>query len=283
MLAIDGSFLDFKQLDLLALRQTPVHRLDPRAKVLTTLCFIVCVVSFDRYQISAMLPFMIYPAVLMAVGDLPFGYILRKIIIVIPFALLIGLFNPVFDRQVLMQIGSLDIWGGWISCFSILIRAILTASAAIILVAITGFPAICEALEKLKMPQTFAVFSTAIFSSLQTKESVPQGPVNYAPSVTGASASGTSVLLSVTCCCAPGNVLNVFIWRCWPVVLPVKSTLPAGQVISDVRKCASWQVGSHFSFCYAFSMPRNFSAASSQEPCHESPYCPRQESAAHLP
>lgn len=157
MLAIDGSFLDFKQLDLLALRQTPVHRLDPRAKVLTTLCFIVSVVSFDRYQISAMLPFLLYPAVLMAVGDLPFGYIMRKILIVIPFALLVGLFNPVFDRQVLMQIGPLEIWGGWISCFSILIRALLTASAAIILVAITGFPAICEALEKLKMPQTFVV------------------------------------------------------------------------------------------------------------------------------
>lgn len=157
MLAIDGSFLDFKQLDLLALRQTSVHRLDPRAKVLTTLCFIVCVVSFDRYQISAMLPFLIYPAVLLAVGDLPIGYILRKIVIVIPFALLVGLFNPVFDRQVLMQIASIDIWGGWISCISILIRAILTASAAIILVAITGFPAICEALEKMKMPKTFAV------------------------------------------------------------------------------------------------------------------------------
>ncbi len=66
MLAIDGSFLDFKQLDLLALRQTAVHRLDPRAKVLTTLCFIVCVVSFDKYQISAMLPFLIYPVALIA-------------------------------------------------------------------------------------------------------------------------------------------------------------------------------------------------------------------------
>lgn len=157
MLAIDGSFPDFKQLDLLALRNTSIHRLDPRAKVLTTLGFIVCVVSFDRYQISAMLPFLIYPIVLMAFGELPFGYILRKIIIVIPFALMVGLFNPVFDRQVLMQIGSLDIWGGWISCLSILLRAILTASAAIILVAITGFPAICEALEKLKMPKTFVV------------------------------------------------------------------------------------------------------------------------------
>jgi len=157
MLAIDGSFLDFKQLDLLALRQTSVHQLDPRAKVLTTLVFIVCVVSFDKYTISAMLPFMIFPAVLVTAGDLPLGYILRKTLIVIPFALLIGIFNPVFDRQVIMQIGTLDIWGGWVSCASILVRALLTASAAIILVAVTGFPAICEALERMGMPQAFAV------------------------------------------------------------------------------------------------------------------------------
>ena len=157
MLSIDGSFLDFKQLDLLALRQTAVHKLDPRAKILTTFCFIVCVVSFDRYQISAMLPFLIYPAVLLAIGDLPLGYILRKIVIVVPFALLVGLFNPIFDRSVVMQLGDINIWGGWVSCLSIFIRALLTASAAIILVAITGFPSICEALEKMKMPQTFAV------------------------------------------------------------------------------------------------------------------------------
>ena len=157
MLAIDGSFLDFKQLDLLALRQTAIHRLDPRAKVLTTFCFIVCVVSFDKYEVSAMLPFLIYPVALIAAGNLPPGYILRKILIVIPFALMIGLFNPVFDRQVIMQLGTMDLSGGWLSCFSILIRAILTASAAIILVATTGFPAICEALEKLRMPQVFVV------------------------------------------------------------------------------------------------------------------------------
>jgi cobalt/nickel transport system permease protein len=157
MLAIDGTFLDFKQLDLLALRQTPIHRIDARAKVLTTFCFIICVVSFDKYEISAMLPFVIYPAVLIALGELPVSYLMRKIVIVIPFALMVGLFNPLFDRQIVMQLGGLDIWGGWISCLSILLRAILTASAAIILVAITGFPAICEALEKLKMPQVFAV------------------------------------------------------------------------------------------------------------------------------
>ncbi len=157
MLAIDGTFLDFKQLDLLATQHTALHRLDPRAKVLTTACFVLCVVSFDRYTISAMLPYLLYPAVLIAASGLPFGYILRKILIVIPFALVIGIFNPVFDRQVIMHVGEFAIWGGWVSCASILIRATLTASVAIILVALTGFPVICAALEKLGMPKAFAV------------------------------------------------------------------------------------------------------------------------------
>ncbi|TLM65479.1 MAG: cobalt ECF transporter T component CbiQ [Deltaproteobacteria bacterium] len=157
MLAIDGNLLDFKRLDLLALKESPVHRLDPRAKVLTTLVFILCVVSFDRYELAALLPFALYPVVLLALGDLPAGYIARKVAVVLPFAVMVGLFNPLFDRQVLLQLGPLDIWGGWLSCLSIVVRALLTAAAAIVLVAITGFPAICEALERLGMPRVFAV------------------------------------------------------------------------------------------------------------------------------
>ncbi|MEJ2470040.1 MAG: cobalt ECF transporter T component CbiQ [Desulfuromonadales bacterium] len=157
MIARDGSFFDFKQLDLLALHQTPLHRLEARAKVLTTFGFILCVVSFGKYEISALLPFFLYPVALITLGDLPVGYILRKVLIVIPFALLVGLFNPLFDQQAIMQLGGLEISGGWVSCLSILLRAILTATAAIVLVAITGFPAICSALEKLGMPRVFVM------------------------------------------------------------------------------------------------------------------------------
>jgi len=157
MLAIDGSLLDFKRLDLLAMQKSAVHRLDPRAKVLTTLVFIVCVVSFGRYELAAMLPFLLYPVALLALADLPADYIARKVAVVIPFAVMVGLFNPLFDRQVLLQLGPLAIWGGWLSCLSIVVRAILTAAAAIVLVAVTGFPAICAALEQLGMPRVFAV------------------------------------------------------------------------------------------------------------------------------
>ena len=157
MLSIDGVLLDFKRLDSLATGDTAIHRLDPRAKVLVTLVFIVTVVSFGKYELTAMVPFFIFPAVIIGLGNLPAGYIAKKIALLCPFALVVAMFNPVFDREVLVQLGPLGITGGWISCASIVFRAVLTVGAAIILLAVTGFPAICRALERLGMPAAFAV------------------------------------------------------------------------------------------------------------------------------
>jgi cobalt/nickel transport system permease protein len=157
MASIEGALLDFRRLDRLAAGDTALHRLDPRAKVLATLVFIVSVVSFGRYELSALIPFFIFPAVLVAVGDLPAGYLARKIALLCPFALAVGAFNPLFDRAVLLHLGPLGISGGWISCASIVVRAALTVGAALVLVAVTGFPAICRAMEGLGMPNAFAV------------------------------------------------------------------------------------------------------------------------------
>lgn len=154
---IDGAVRDFRNLDLLAAGETTVHRLDARAKVIVTLAFIVSVVSFGKYEVTALFPFFIYPAFMMALGNLPAGYIGKKIVFVLPFALTVAIFNPLVDRQIMMQLGPFDITGGWISCASIIIRSILTVGAAIILVGLTGFTGICRALEQLGMPQVFAV------------------------------------------------------------------------------------------------------------------------------
>jgi len=157
MTSIDGVLLDFKRLDQLAAGDTVLHRLDPRAKVLATLFFILSVVSFDRYELSSLFPFFIFPAALVGLGNLPSGFLARKVLLFCPFALVVGIFNPVFDRTVLVQLGGIGISGGWVSCASIVVRAALTFSAAIILLAVTGFPAVCRALECLGMPKAFAV------------------------------------------------------------------------------------------------------------------------------
>lgn len=157
MTSISAALLDLKRLDQLASGTTFLHRLDARAKVLATLFFIVCVVSFDRYQISALIPFIIFPAFLIVVGELPAKYLLAKVALVLPFAIAVGICNPFFDREVLLQVGALKLTGGWLSFASIVLRTGLIVTAVFSLTALTGFPAVCSALKRLGMPRPFAL------------------------------------------------------------------------------------------------------------------------------
>jgi len=154
---IDHAFYDIGRLDTLAEGDTFLHRLDPRAKLLVTLIFTISVVSFDKYEIAGLLPFFIFPAILIGLGNLPAGYLLKKLLIVSPFVVFIGIFNPWLDREILVQLGPLAISGGWISFISLIMRFSLTVGAALLLIATTGFPAVCMAMEKLGAPKIFTV------------------------------------------------------------------------------------------------------------------------------
>lgn len=157
MAKIESAFFDLSYLETLASRSTIIHKIDPRIKVLTAAIFVICVVSFDKYIISAMLPFALFLVIIMGIGTIPARFILKKLIFVSPFAIMVGIFNPLFDQQPLLHIGSIAVSGGWVSFFSILLRFSLTVSAMLILIATTGFNAVCMAMVKLGMPKIFAV------------------------------------------------------------------------------------------------------------------------------
>ncbi|MFA5905765.1 MAG: cobalt ECF transporter T component CbiQ [Desulfobacula sp.] len=157
MAGIENQLFDIRTMDTLASGTSGLHRLDPRAKLITTLIYVVMVVSLGKYEISMMMTFILYPVVMVVGADLPVFYLLKKILLVSPFAILIGIFNPLMDTAPLVQIGSLSLSGGWISFFSILLRFALTVGAALILICLTGFNTVCMALEKLKVPTPFVV------------------------------------------------------------------------------------------------------------------------------
>jgi cobalt/nickel transport system permease protein len=125
--------------------------------VLVTALFVILVISHGKYEISALFPFLIFPAAMVAAGNLPAAYILRKILLLCPFVIVVGIFNPIFDRTVMLQAGPLAISGGWFSFTSIVIRSFLTVGSAFVLLALTGFTGVCRALEQLGMPRPFAV------------------------------------------------------------------------------------------------------------------------------
>ena len=151
------NWIEIGRMDELSRMDTAVHRLDARAKAVATLIFICVVVSFPRYEISALTPFLLFPVFLMSLGRIPVSPILNKILLAAPFALVIGIFNPFLDRHPVSTLGPLVITGGWLSFGSILIRFLLTAGAALALVACTGMYRLGAGLEQLGVPRLFVM------------------------------------------------------------------------------------------------------------------------------
>lgn len=143
-----------------------IHRLDPRAKVLTALAFLLLALSLGRYEITNLLPFFLYPVIVLRMADLPLGYIFRRSLIVLPFVFFIGIFNPFFDQTPMLRLGPVTISAGWVSFFGIILRGFLTAFMALTLVATTGFPRICTALRQMGVPAVFTTQLLMLYRSI---------------------------------------------------------------------------------------------------------------------
>ena len=152
-----ADWIEIGRMDELGRMDTPVHRLDARAKAIATLAFVVVVMSFPRREVSALMPLFLYPLSLLSLGRIPAGLILRKLLVAAPFAIVIGMFNPLLDREPVAAVGAVVITGGWLSFASILLRFVLTVVSALALVACTGMYRLGAGLQQLGLPRVFAV------------------------------------------------------------------------------------------------------------------------------
>ena len=154
-MTLETAYSEIGRLDHLSRGDTVVHRLDPRAKVITTMLFAATVVSFPMYEVLSLLPFTLFPILAASLGDIPPGFIIRKVVAVSPFAVFIGIFNPLLDPGSISIYPGISVSAGWISFASILVKFALTISAALLLIATTSFPGICRGLRRLGIPILF--------------------------------------------------------------------------------------------------------------------------------
>ncbi|MFQ6613342.1 MAG: cobalt ECF transporter T component CbiQ, partial [Fidelibacterota bacterium] len=60
-----------RSLDDLSRQSTPVHRLDPRVKLILVFVFVFLVMSFPPYSITALVSFFSFPLWLATAGQIP--------------------------------------------------------------------------------------------------------------------------------------------------------------------------------------------------------------------
>ncbi len=141
-----------------------LHRLDPRVKVVVTVVFIVSNALLPDGAWLAFISAWLFLLACNLLSKLGFGYTLKRSIIALPFALIAitVLFSipgePLTKFQFLFwELTITD--NGLLRFVSILIRSWLSVQMAILLVAVTRFPDLVHALEHLRVP---AVLTTII-------------------------------------------------------------------------------------------------------------------------
>ncbi len=146
------SFFEIRILDELALKETIIHNLHPLSKLLVTVMYLVAVISYDKYEIDKLLPFISYPLFIFILGEIPPAPLGKRMLISMVFVAGLGMFNPFLDKTIKIMVGDIPITGGWLSFLSLIIKSGLTILAGLLLVATTGVDRLALGLRSLRVP-----------------------------------------------------------------------------------------------------------------------------------
>jgi cobalt/nickel transport system permease protein len=143
-------------IDRFAMGDSPVHRLDARAKLVAVLAYTVVLISFDRYRVADLAPMAVLPFAMLWFARVPVTFALRRVAILSPFILMLVLMSPMYDRTpcaVAFGPWHFTIIGGWLTAANIAIKFALGVLGLTAMMCATPFALLLEAMRRLHMPQ----------------------------------------------------------------------------------------------------------------------------------
>ena len=147
-------------IDKFAYQDSPVHRLDSRIKLVVLIIFTALVISVPRYSLSILACYAVGPFAMLIIGGIPIRFALKHVMIVSPFILVLAFSCVFYGRApVVVEFGPFTVHTttGWLQCFNILSKFVVTMLALIALVSTTRFAELLKGLEKLRVPKLLVV------------------------------------------------------------------------------------------------------------------------------
>ncbi|QES42099.1 MULTISPECIES: cobalt ECF transporter T component CbiQ [Streptomyces] len=132
--------------------RSPVHALPPHTKLAAVLCFVIVVVSTPREAMWAFGLYAVLLGVVAYVARVPAGFLLKRLLIEIPFVAFAVLLPFVAQGERVDVLGlSLSVnglWGAW----NVLAKGTLGVAASVLLAATTELRELLLGLQRLKLP-----------------------------------------------------------------------------------------------------------------------------------
>ena len=143
---------ELREMDALAAAKSPIHRLHPLCKLLVTICYIVTVVSFPKYDFSGLVVMVLYPVLMFQAAGIQVRTCLHKLRLVLPLVCAVGLVNPFLDHTPMLRLGMVTVTGGGISMVTLMGKGVFSLMASFLLIATTPIDSLCAALRRLHVP-----------------------------------------------------------------------------------------------------------------------------------
>lgn len=157
MSKIGDAIQTLSSMEDLAAKESPIHRIHANIKILITFAYLVAVLSFNRYDLAGLMPYFIYPAMIIPLANIPFQEIFKRVLVALPFSLFAGISNLIFDREVSAYLFQIPITYGFISFWSLMVKTFLCVCAVLILVATTNTFTLFSQLRGFKIPRIFVL------------------------------------------------------------------------------------------------------------------------------
>jgi len=150
---IEHALHELTAMDELAAGSSFVHGLNPGAKLAAAVLYILTVLSFPKYDLSGLIPMVLWPVLLFTLAGIPVRTCFYKLRIVLPLVMAVGLFNPFFDHMPMLRIGGVVVTGGVISMITLMLKGVFCLMSSFLLAATTPMDSICAALRKIRVPE----------------------------------------------------------------------------------------------------------------------------------
>ena len=136
---------------------SPIHRADPRLKILVALFFVLSILLTDSGNLLEFAIYGLIIASLVIISRIPPLFILKRSLMIVPFIVLISLFL-LFDRT-----GLSAEYSGEVLFRGIVIKSYLAILVLTLLSSTTTFPSLLQGLQRLKISKVFILLLSFMY------------------------------------------------------------------------------------------------------------------------
>lgn len=129
-----------------------LNKIHPLVKLILTIVYIVLLTSINKYDLITTLTMGIYLWLISLTSEIAINRCFKRLKIIFLLLIVLGIANPILDRNIIIYIGIIPITTGMISMLTLILKGFITVIASYFLIITTSIESICCALKMLHIP-----------------------------------------------------------------------------------------------------------------------------------